>query len=150
MWRTENKLVFKIVFLNIAKWLDKVCIMWPATNWNISHWHNISSQCSVSWSTLYCLTLNMRVPSHLGLTSSISWLLMPWLLTSTGHQQLWYIDCVEYVAPGITWGNILSTCVISMWGNGIKCNGLLLWQRSRPVYARTLLQTTFTIQISSC
>ena len=36
------------------------------------------------------LTLNARGPSYLGLTSSISWLLMPWLLTSPGHQQPWY------------------------------------------------------------
>ena len=36
------------------------------------------------------LTLNMRGPSYLGLTRSISWLLMPWLLTSPGHQQPWY------------------------------------------------------------
>ena len=36
------------------------------------------------------LTLNMRGPSYLGLTKSISWLLMPWLLTSPGHQQPWY------------------------------------------------------------
>ena len=32
-------------------------------------------------------TLNVRGPSYLGLTRSISWLLMPWLLTSPGHQQ---------------------------------------------------------------
>ena len=32
------------------------------------------------------LTLNVRGPSYLGLTRSISWLLMPWLLT----QQPWY------------------------------------------------------------
>ena len=39
------------------------------------------------------LTLNMRGPSYLGLTKSISWLLMPWLLTSPGHQQPWYWLC---------------------------------------------------------
>ena len=33
------------------------------------------------------LTLNMRRPSYLGLTRSISWLLMAWLLASPGHQQ---------------------------------------------------------------
>ena len=32
----------------------------------------------------------VRGPSYLGLTRSISWLLMPWLLTSPGHQQPWY------------------------------------------------------------
>ena len=36
-----------------------------------------------------CLTLNVRGPSYLGLTRSISWLLMPWLLKSPGHQQPW-------------------------------------------------------------
>ena len=35
-------------------------------------------------------TLNVRGPSYLGLTRSIPWLLMPWLLTSPGHQQPWY------------------------------------------------------------
>ena len=39
------------------------------------------------------LTLNMRGRSYLGLTRSISWLLMPWLLTSPGHQQSWYWLC---------------------------------------------------------
>ena len=38
----------------------------------------------------FCLTLNLRGPSYFGLTRSISWLLMPWLLTSPGHQQPWY------------------------------------------------------------
>ena len=36
------------------------------------------------------LTLNVRGPSYLGLTRSISWLLMPWRLTPPGHQQPWY------------------------------------------------------------
>ena len=39
------------------------------------------------------LTLNVRGPSYLGLTRSISWLLMPWLLMSPGHQQPWYWLC---------------------------------------------------------
>ena len=42
---------------------------------------------------LYMLTLNVRGPSYLGLTRSILWLLMPWLLTSSGHQQPWYWLC---------------------------------------------------------
>ena len=36
------------------------------------------------------LALNVRGPSYLGLTRLISWLLMPWLLTSPGHQQPLY------------------------------------------------------------
>ena len=47
--------------------------------------------CSIGVSLM--LTLNVRGPSYLGLTMSISWLLMPWLLTSPGHQQPWYWLC---------------------------------------------------------
>ena len=42
---------------------------------------------------LTVLTLNVRGQSHLGLTRSISWLLMPWLLMSPGHQQPCYWLC---------------------------------------------------------
>ena len=47
-------------------------------------------------------TLNVRGQSHLGLTRSISWLLMPWLLTSPGHQQPWHwlhriCRCLSYL-----------------------------------------------------
>ena len=45
------------------------------------------------WSVWRNLTLNVRGPNYLGLTRSISWLLMPWLLTSPGHQQPWYRLC---------------------------------------------------------
>ena len=79
----------------------------------------------ILYSTIYGrsanLTLNVRVPSYLGLTRSISWLLMPWLLMSRAHQQPWYVEYVEYVGSGLTWGRILSICVISMWSNDIKC-----------------------------
>ena len=49
-------------------------------------------QCEMIWSNVrwFALTLNMQGPSYLGLTRSISWLLMPWLLMSPGHQQPWY------------------------------------------------------------
>ena len=39
------------------------------------------------------LTLNVRGPCYLGLTRSISLLLMSWLLTLLGHQQPWYWLC---------------------------------------------------------
>ena len=42
---------------------------------------------------LFNLTLNVRGPSYLGLTRSISCLRMPWLLTSPGHQQPWHWLC---------------------------------------------------------
>ena len=46
--------------------------------------------CETKITQSYVLTLSVREPSYLGLTRSISWLLMPWLLTSPGHQQPWY------------------------------------------------------------
>ena len=74
------------------------------------------------------LTLNMRGQSYLGLTRSISLLLMPWLLTSPGHQQPWYLQC------GIcrSWSYLRKdfkycTCVISMWSNGIKCKYMFMF-----------------------
>ena len=39
------------------------------------------------------LTSNIRRPSYLSLTRPISWLLMPWLLASPGHQHPWYWPC---------------------------------------------------------
>ena len=49
--------------------------------------------CICCYCNLLTLTSNVRGPSYLGLTGSISWLLMPWLLTSPGHQQPWYWLC---------------------------------------------------------
>ena len=37
------------------------------------------------------------------------------------------IDYVEYVGPGLTWGRILSTCVILMWSNDIKCKYMFVF-----------------------
>ena len=66
---------------NVHNYVTKLCIMgsrrgalWDLWDWSIK-------------------TLNVRGPSYLGLTRSISWLLMPWLLTSQGHQQPWYWLC---------------------------------------------------------
>ena len=47
---------------------------------------------------------------------------MPWLEISS-HD----IDCVEYVCRGLTWGSIFSTCVISLWGNNIKCKYMFMF-----------------------
>ena len=48
------------------------------------------------------LTLNVRGPSYLGLTRSISWLLMAWCPGSLRCQDISShdIDYVEYVGPG--------------------------------------------------
>ena len=56
--------------------------VWNAYLWN-HHTHFIQIR----------ITLKVRVQSYLGLTRSISWFLMPWLLTSPGHQQPWYWLC---------------------------------------------------------
>ena len=64
--------------------------------------------------------------SLLGVTGSISLLLMTWLLTSpdiSSHD----IAYVEYVGPGRTWGRILGTCFISMWRNDIKCKCMFMF-----------------------
>ena len=50
---------------------------------------------------------------------------MPWLLTSPGHQQPWYGLC----SPGLTWGRILSTRVISIWSNDIKCKYMFMFHQ---------------------
>ena len=34
---------------------------------------------------------------------------------------------VEYVGPGLTWGRILSTRVISMWSNDTKCKYMFMF-----------------------
>ena len=36
-------------------------------------------------------------------------------------------DYVEYVGSGLTWERILSTCVISMWSNDIKCKYMFMF-----------------------
>ena len=43
----------------------------------------------ITWLT-FAVSMSDGGLSYLGLTRSISWLLMPWLLTSPGHQQPWY------------------------------------------------------------
>ena len=80
---------------------------------------------NVNWNSRH-LTLNVRGPSFLGLTRSISLLLMTGSLRRqdiSSHD----IDNVEYVGPGLTWGRILSTSVISMWSNDIKCKYLFIF-----------------------
>ena len=60
-------------------WCHHVDLRWSMSSWFI-------------FRGLVCneLTLDMWGPSYLGLTRSISWLMMPWHLTSPGHQQHWY------------------------------------------------------------
>ena len=41
------------------------------------------------------------------------------------------IDYVEYLGPGLTWGRISSTCVISMWRNDIKCKYMFMFPQKK-------------------
>ena len=67
----------------------------------------------------YILTLKVRGLSYLGLTMS----------TSLRRQDISShdIDYIEYVRPSLAWGRILSTCVISMWRNDIKCKFMFMF-----------------------
>ena len=50
--------------------------------------------CNILMHCLPWITISyVRGLSYPGITKSISWLLMPWLLTSPGHQQPWYWLC---------------------------------------------------------
>ena len=84
------------------------CLILQAVSW-VSEWvikfYGLSRTAdseAVSWEIIFVvplakihLTLNVRGPIYLCLTTgrSVSWLLMPWLLTSPGHQQPWYWLC---------------------------------------------------------
>ena len=74
------------------------------------------------------LTLNVRGPSYLGLTRSISWLLMPCLLTSPGHQQPWYWLCKIYKSWFYTRKDFNYLWhVVSVWRNDIKCKCMFMF-----------------------
>ena len=82
-------------------WIMAVLILHICSQYHSCWWpgdersQGISSHCihlvvpEYSGSAPDGLTLNVRGPSYLGLTRSISWL----LLTSPGHQQPWYWLC---------------------------------------------------------
>ena len=60
----------------VSNWCH-ACVFWIAS---LDKWYMTLISKGV------VLTLDVRGPSSLGLTRSISWLLMPWLLASPGHQ----------------------------------------------------------------
>ena len=72
-----------------------------------------------------CLTINMRGPSYLGLTRSISWLLMPSLRRQdiSSHD----IDYVKSVGPGIIRGTISTIYGLLLWRNDMKCKYMFLF-----------------------
>ena len=78
---------------------DKICrhrawsTLAPVMAWCLTTPSFYLNMCSEIILLKLQLTLNVQGLSYLGLTRSISWLLMPWLLTSPGHQQPWYRLC---------------------------------------------------------
>ena len=48
---------------------------------------------TMKWLFVSILTLPVLKPGYSAIIRSISWLLMPWLLASPGHQQPWYWIC---------------------------------------------------------
>ena len=87
------------------------------------------------------VTLNVRGPRYLGLTRSISWLLMPWLLTSPGHQQPWYWLCrigrfLSYLRKDFSY------LLVSMWRYDTKCKYMFMlslknWVRKGLIFCLT-------------
>ena len=65
------------------------------------------------------LTFNVRGQSYLSLIRSVSWLLMPCLLASPGHQQPWYWLCKickswSYTRKDFNYVCVI-TCLCSLW-----------------------------------
>ena len=89
----------------MVKWNDcrkevklMICYNFASMEWNLSY------NCGDSSSWDMYLTLNVWGPIYLGLTMSISWLLMPWRKLSRSLSCMWRISAI---------------CVKSMWSNGI-------------------------------
>ena len=77
-----------------SRWI--ICVayndLWP---WPISsRSFGLGLENRVRYVASTVLTLNVRGPSYLGLTRSLSWLLLSWLLASPGHQRPRYWLCV--------------------------------------------------------
>ena len=77
--------------LNVNNWLYFMVWWWPIKfifwrlHWKIYAYIFMLTQVWLTWK----LTLDVQGPSYLYLTSSVSWLLMLWLITSPELQQ-WY------------------------------------------------------------
>ena len=70
------------------------------------------------------LSLNVWAPSYLGLTRSISWLLMPWLLASPGHQRPWYR--LFKIGPCLLRGSFFTSSLISVWRINTICKYMFI------------------------
>ena len=93
--------------------------------WNSSRNNGIKWYCG-----MFHLTLNVQGLSYPGLNKSISWLLMPWLLASPGHQQPWYWLC----KLGLTWGRISTNFVMTVLRNDRNCEYMFLFLLKNLAY----------------
>ena len=84
---------FNLEFTRVLKSVLQI-IIYIYNNYTVD-WYSSSVFCisSEELTNSWSLTLKVWGLSYLGLTRSISWLLMPWLLASPGHQQPWYWLC---------------------------------------------------------
>ena len=90
------------------------------------------------------LTLNVWGSSYLGLSRSISWLLMPWLLTSPTHQQPWY--WLHRICRSLSYlrKNFKYLCHISMWRNDIECKYTFMFTLKNLAHKGLLTQYIIT------
>ena len=90
-----------------------------------SAWQGVSMTKSTGVCSALVLTLNMRefISVELGQYHGC------WCPGSLRRKDISShdIDYVEYVGPGLTWARTLSTCVISMWSNDIKCKYMFMF-----------------------
>ena len=59
------------------------------------------------------------------------------------------IDYVEYVGAGVTWGRILSTCVLSMWSNDIKCKYIFMFSLKKLAHKELIYLMTNSASCSN-
>ena len=86
---TAITLIISCHMLASHKWCFLFCkiLQFKPMLFKTQYWIQCDSRMCHFHLRKYLLTFNMWGPSHLGSTMSISWLLMPWLLASPGHQQ---------------------------------------------------------------
>ena len=92
------------------KHVSALCIIPP-------HWHDTGT-----WNPSLCTLTLMRGLSYFSLTLQGQY--HGWWCPGALHRQdisSHDIDYMEYGGPSLTWGRILSTCVISMWITDMKC-----------------------------
>ena len=106
--RKANKNVCKIYENHSQTWFDKPVDISDEAR------HHTSYRRACNF-ILALLTLNVQGPHYLGLTRSISWLLMHADINS--HD----IDFVVWVGSCLFWGRISTTCIVLMWRNDTKC-----------------------------